>query len=109
MPELVMLVRVRRGRRLHRARARTGARSSSPGHSEYDPLTLKGEYERDVDKGLPIRGAEQLLPGGRPDREPRGALARPRHLLFANWLNYHVYQKTPYDLATLPAKDGRKG
>ena len=48
------------------------------GHSEYDPLTLQGEYVRDVGKGLPIAVPRNYFPGDDPRREPRGALARPR-------------------------------
>ena len=74
------------------------------GHSEYDPLTLQGEYVRDVSKGLPIAVPKQLLPGRRPARASRScAGAGHSNLLFANWLNYYVYQQTPYDLGQIPA------
>jgi homoserine O-succinyltransferase len=72
------------------------------GHSEYDPLTLQGEYVRDVGKGLPIRVPRNYYPDDDPTREPVVRWRSHASLLFANWLNYYVYQQTPYDLARLP-------
>jgi homoserine O-succinyltransferase len=72
------------------------------GHSEYDPLTLNSEYVRDVNKGLPIQVPRHYFPG---DAATRGPLVRWRghaNLLYANWLNYYVYQQTPYDLSEIP-------
>jgi homoserine O-succinyltransferase len=68
------------------------------GHSEYDPLTLKGEYERDLAKGLSIEIPSNYFPNDDPRKPPRVLWRSHGHLLFSNWLNYHVYQETPYDL-----------
>ncbi|MDX9870922.1 MAG: homoserine O-succinyltransferase [Clostridia bacterium] len=68
------------------------------GHSEYDPLTLHGEYERDVNKGLPIAVPQNYYPDNDPTREPLVKWRSHANLLFSNWLNYYVYQETPFDL-----------
>ena len=68
------------------------------GHSEYSPYTLDTEYRRDLDKGLPI---EMPLNYYRNNDPKEGPLVRWRghaNLLFSNWLNYFVYQQTPYDI-----------
>jgi homoserine O-succinyltransferase len=72
------------------------------GHSEYDPLTLKAEYDRDVNKGLPIHVPRNYYPGDDPAAQPRVNWRGHAHLLFSNWLNYYVYQVTPYDLRQIP-------
>ncbi len=71
------------------------------GHSEYDPLTLKTEYERDLAKGLPIAVPCNYYPGDDPAKEPVVRWRSHANLLFANWLNYYVYQETPYNLAEI--------
>jgi homoserine O-succinyltransferase len=71
------------------------------GHSEYDPLTLKGEYDRDVALGLPIAVPSNYYPNDDPSRMPQVRWRGHANLLFANWLNYYVYQETPYDLSNL--------
>lgn len=71
------------------------------GHSEYDPLTLKSEYERDVKQGLPINIPYNYFPNDDPTQEPLVLWRSAANLLFTNWLNYYVYQKTPYDLTHL--------
>ncbi len=76
------------------------------GHSEYDPLTLQGEYERDVQKGLEIAPPCNYFPGDDPNRPPQVLWRGHAHLLFSNWLNYYVYQATPYDLAAIPQGGG---
>ena len=68
------------------------------GHSEYDPLTLKSEYDRDVSKGLDILVPKNYFPEDDPSREPRVRWRSHSNLLYCNWLNYYVYQETPYDL-----------
>jgi homoserine O-succinyltransferase len=73
------------------------------GHSEYDPLTLKAEYDRDVNKGLPIRVPRNYYPNDDPSKPPQVRWRGHASLLFANWLNYYVYQVTPYDLKQIPA------
>lgn len=72
------------------------------GHSEYDPLTLQAEYERDRQKGLPIQPPRNYFPGDDPSQPPLVRWRGHAHLLFANWLNYYVYQATPYDLRQIP-------
>lgn len=72
------------------------------GHSEYDPLTLKSEYDRDIGKGLPIHIPINYYPDDDPNRTPIVRWRSHAHLLFANWLNYSVYQVTPYDWRTIP-------
>ncbi len=68
------------------------------GHSEYDPLTLKKEYDRDVAANLPIEVPVNYYPDDDPEKPPVVRWRGHAHLLFANWINYHVYQETPYDL-----------
>ena len=72
------------------------------GHSEYDPLTLKGEYDRDVNKGLPIHVPKNYYPGDDPGQTPHVRWRGHANLLFSNWLNYYVYQVTPYDVNKIP-------
>ena len=71
------------------------------GHPEYDRLTLKAEYERDLARGLPIAKPANYFPGDDPARAPLMTWRAHAHLLYANWLNYCVYEETPYDLARL--------
>lgn len=66
------------------------------GHSEYDPLTLKSEYDRDIEKGLDISVPENYFPEDNPANEPVVKWRAHASLLFSNWLNYYVYQETPY-------------
>jgi len=74
------------------------------GHSEYDPLTLKAEYDRDVGQGVPINIPQNYYPGNDPSQPPVVLWRSAANLLFANWLNYYVYQETPFDLAYLEGK-----
>ena len=71
------------------------------GHSEYDPRTLEKEYLRDKAAGLPIEVPKNYYPGDDDTKPPRVTWRGHAHLLYANWLNYLVYQTTPYDLNTL--------
>ncbi len=75
------------------------------GHPEYDRLTLKAEFDRDVGRGLPIAVPRNYFPSDDPRREPLVTWRSHAHLLYANWLNYCVYQATPYDLERLPSTD----
>lgn len=68
------------------------------GHSEYDPLTLQSEYDRDVRKGLDIELPRNYYPNDDPSKQPIVRWRAHSNLLFSNWLNYYVYQVTPYDL-----------
>ena len=71
------------------------------GHAEYDPLTLKSEYERDIAQGLPIQIPYHYYPDDNPQKPPLVCWRGAANLLFSNWLNYSVYQETPYDLSQL--------
>ncbi|MCL2025052.1 MAG: homoserine O-succinyltransferase [Coriobacteriia bacterium] len=73
------------------------------GHSEYDADTLKLEYERDIAAGKPIGVPANYFPDDDPTREPHVRWRAHADLLFTNWLNYCVYQETPYDLSALGA------
>lgn len=66
------------------------------GHLEYDAMTLAEEYERDLAKGLDIDMPENYFPGNNPANRPLNNWRSHTHLLFSNWLNYYVYQATPY-------------
>ena len=68
------------------------------GHPEYDPDTLAKEYWRDRNKGLDIEVPEHYFPGDNPDKPPVVRWRSAGQLLYTNWLNYYVYQTTPYDL-----------
>ncbi|MBQ6624606.1 MAG: homoserine O-succinyltransferase [Clostridia bacterium] len=71
------------------------------GHSEYDRDTLKNEYMRDVNLGLEIDVPVNYFPDDNPDNTPVVTWRSTANLIFSNWLNYFVYQKTPYDLSNL--------
>ncbi|MBR3975427.1 MAG: homoserine O-succinyltransferase [Clostridia bacterium] len=71
------------------------------GHSEYDPLTLHEEYVRDVNKGLEIDVPVNYYPDNNPELPPIVRWRAHANLLYCNWLNYFVYQTTPYDLNEL--------
>src|SRR5690606_35389009 len=68
------------------------------GHSEYAPLTLHEEYQRDVEKGLLLNKPQNYYKGDNPSNPPLVRWASHANLLFNNWLNYFVYQETPFDL-----------
>ena len=71
------------------------------GHSEYDPLTLESEYLRDKKLGKPISVPENYYPDDDDTKEPIVRWRGHANLLFSNWLNYFVYQTTPYDIETV--------
>lgn len=73
------------------------------GHSEYDPDTLRNEYLRDRNAGLDTAVPENYFPDDDPERDPIVRWRGHANLLYSNWLNYFVYQTTPYDLKTLEA------
>ena len=68
------------------------------GHSEYDPGTLRKEYLRDKNAGLPIEMPENYFPDNDDTKEPASTWRAHANLLYTNWLNYFVYQTTPYDI-----------
>jgi homoserine O-succinyltransferase len=77
------------------------------GHAEYDALTLKAEYDRDIAEGLPINIPSNYYPEDDPQRMPIVRWRSAANLLFSNWLNYYVYQGTPFDLNNLTDTDLR--
>lgn len=80
---------------------RDGRQIFVTGHSEYDDSTLKREYERDIKKGLQITPPVNYFPEDNPEKEPVVRWRGHANLLFSNWLNYYVYQETPYDLSEI--------
>ncbi len=76
------------------------------GHSEYDPLTLEREYLRDKNAGLPIAPPKNYYPNDDDSQPPVVTWRSHANLLYANWLNYMVYQTTPYDLNKLESTRG---
>ena len=74
------------------------------GHSEYDPETLKTEYLRDKNLGLPISVPKNYFPDDDDTKEPIVRWRGHGNLLFSNWLNYFVYQTTPYDIMEIGEK-----
>lgn len=77
--------------------SRDGTQFFVSGHSEYDRGTLAAEYFRDVDKGLPIQIPVNYFQDDDPAKPPRKCWRAHSNLLFSNWVNYFVYQKTPFD------------
>jgi len=78
--------------------AREGREFFITGHAEYSPLTLDTEYRRDLAKGLPIAMPRHYYRNDDPDQGPLVSWRAHANLLFTNWLNYYVYQETPYDI-----------
>lgn len=72
------------------------------GHPEYDRVTLDGEYKRDKGKGMDIKLPENYYPENDPDNKPLLLWRAHANNLYTNWLNYYVYQITPYDLDGTP-------
>ena len=68
------------------------------GHPEYDRDTLKAEYDRDIAKGFDIQVPANYYPDDDPTKQPLSTWRAHAQLLYTNWLNYYVYQTTPYDL-----------
>ena len=71
------------------------------GHAEYDRDTLAGEYWRDVKRGLDIQPPRHYFPNDDPNQTPVVRWRSAGQLIYTNWLNYYVYQTTPYDLTSL--------
>lgn len=78
--------------------ARNGREIFVTGHSEYSPYTLDAEYRRDLDKGLPIEMPKNYYRNNDLSLPPLVRWRAHANLLFSNWLNYYVYQETPYDI-----------
>lgn len=81
--------------------SRDGREIYVTGHSEYDADTLAREYFRDLGRGLPIEVPKHYFPDDVPVENPPVTWRANSTLLFTNWLNYYVYQTTPYDLSKL--------
>ncbi len=72
------------------------------GHPEYDRMTLDSEYKRDIGKGLDIQMPVNYYPENNPENKPQLIWRSHANNLYSNWLNYYVYQTTPYDLYGTP-------
>jgi homoserine O-succinyltransferase len=72
------------------------------GHAEYDNDTLKNEYTRDVDKGINPEIPYNYFPDDNPDNEPLYTWRGHASLMYSNWLNFCVYQETPFDISKIP-------
>jgi homoserine O-succinyltransferase/O-acetyltransferase len=81
-----------------------GRRLFVTGHPEYDRDTLASEYWRDVDRGLPTTPPRHYYPQDDPSLPPRMTWRSHAFLLYANWLNHCVYQRTPFDLTAIPSE-----
>ncbi|MBQ1263441.1 MAG: homoserine O-succinyltransferase [Oscillospiraceae bacterium] len=75
------------------------------GHSEYDADTLEREYLRDKNAGLPIEIPKNYYPDDDDTKEPKVTWRSSANLQYSNWLNYFVYQTTPYDITTITAEE----
>ena len=84
--------------------AEEGKKIFVTGHPEYDRYTLRNEYERDVNKGLPIHVPYNYFPGDDPATRPLLQWRSHSNNLYSNWLNYYVYQATPYDVNMIGGK-----
>ena len=83
---------------LYAAMTGSGKQIFITGHSEYDALTLDAEYKRDVSQGKPIEIPKNYYPDDDPTRDPIVCWRSHANLLYSNWLNYFVYQTTPFDI-----------
>lgn len=81
--------------------ARSGREFYITGHSEYSPNTLDTEYKRDLQKGLTIEVPRNYYTDNDPSKKPLVKWRAHANLLFTNWLNYFVYQETPYDITQI--------
>ncbi|WJH37239.1 homoserine O-succinyltransferase [Paenibacillus sp. CC-CFT747] len=77
--------------------SKDGRQIFATGHAEYDPNTLKWEYDRDINKGMDIAIPKNYYPNDDPSKPPMTLWRGHGNLLFSNWLNYYVYQATPFD------------
>ena len=78
------------------------------GHLEYDRGTLDAEYRRDLGRGLNPEVPRHYYPDGNPENIPPMTWRAHAHLFYSNWLNYYVYQETPFDLRGDGALRGRE-
>ena len=82
--------------------AKDGRQIFVMGHPEYDRMTLDQEYKRDLSKGLPIEMPENYYPDNDSTQKPLLTWRAHGNCMYANWLNYYVYQATPYDMVGTP-------
>ncbi len=87
--------------------AEEGHRIFVTGHPEYDRLTLNNEYYRDLNKGLPIQIPKNYYPNDDPEMKPLLQWRSHSINLYSNWLNYYVYQATPYNVDSIGGGPGR--
>lgn len=93
---------------LYIAASRDGRQVYVFGHPEYEYDTLAQEYWRDKRKGLPIEIPRNYFPDDDPTKKPVATWYSHGQLLYTNWLNYYVYQTTPYDLSLLPSGSAKR-
>ena len=86
---------------VHIVASKDGRQFFVTGHSEYDLYTLANEYFRDVKKKMKIQLPYHYFPDDNPEKLPNFIWKSHANLMFSNWLNYFVYQQTPYNLETL--------
>ena len=86
---------------VYAAMTKDGKQIFITGHPEYDADTLGKEYQRDINKGLSIAVPKNYFPDDDASKKPIVSWRAHAHLLFSNWLNYFVYQTTPYDIAAI--------
>ncbi len=86
---------------VHILLAENGKKIFVTGHSEYDPFTLKTEYERDIKKGLDIKIPANYFSNDDPEKPPLVTWRSHANLFYSNWLNYYVYQITPYNIESI--------
>ena len=100
-PELTVLAESKEAG-LFLAMAKEGRQIFVMGHPEYDRITLDEEYKRDLSKGLPIEMPKNYYKDDNPDNKPDLVWRATANNLYTNWLNYYVYQSTPFDLYGTP-------
>ena len=100
VPQLKILASSKEGG-IYAVTTKLGRQIFITGHSEYDGDTLKLEYLRDKAAGKPIEVPKNYFPDDDPENEPRVTWRSHANLLYSNWLNYYVYQTTPYDISTI--------
>jgi homoserine O-succinyltransferase len=86
---------------VHIVMAKNGKQIFVTGHSEYDPFTLKAEYDRDISKGLTVDIPKNYFVDNDPKNEPIVNWRSHANLFYSNWLNYYVYQVTPFNIENI--------